>query len=307
MLGSALIRLLCEQQISVLVLVRENSARLSAVPKDEHVTVMECDVNHLLDIKDSIGTDYDTFFHFAWNGTHGGARDDVFLQNQNVRATLDAVELAKAAGCRTFLGAGSQAEYGRVDGVKLAPDTKTQPETGYGIGKLCAGQMSRLLCRQYGIKHVWVRILSTYGPGDGLHTMVMSGIIKMLNGERPQYTKAEQMWDYLYCDDAAKAFFLAAMRGRDGAVYPVGSGQARPLSDYIRTIRDVIDPRIDIGFGEIPYYDKQVMYLCADIDALNRDTGFQPETSFEEGIRKTVDWYKESNCLAKLTTDGKRG
>lgn len=292
MLGSALIRLLCEQQISVLVLVRPGTERLRAIPDSEYVTVMECDVNHLLDVRDKLDAEYDTFFHFAWGGTHGGARDDVKLQNQNVKATLDAVELAKAAGCHTFLGAGSQAEYGRVDGIPLAPDTAANPETGYGIGKLCAGQMSRILCRQYGMKHVWVRILSTYGPGDGMHTMVMSGIRQMLNGERPQYTKGEQMWDYLYCDDAARAFYLAAERGQDGAVYPVGSGSVKPLADYIRMIRDAVNPDIEIGFGEIPYYDKQVMYLRADISQLTKDTGFMPEISFEEGIRRTIAWYQ---------------
>ena len=216
-----------------------------------------------------------------------------YLQNKNVRAVLDAVHLAKSAGCRTFLGAGSQAEYGRVDGVKLGPDTPVHPETGYGIGKLCAGQMSRILCQQLGMKHIWVRILSTYGPHDGLHTMVMSGIIKMLNRERPQYTKGEQMWDYLYCGDAARAFYLAAERGIDGSVYCIGSGQVRPLADYIRIIRDTIDPSVEVGMGEVPYYDKQVMYLCADIENLKKDTGFEPQVSFEEGIQRTVDWYKE--------------
>ena len=293
MLGLALIRLLIQKQIEVLVIIRPNSKRRKSIPDSPYVTVMECDLADLSRLKDKITNTYDAFFHFAWDGTYGEARNNMHLQNQNVRSTLDAVELAKATGCKTFLGAGSQAEYGRVDGVKLGPGTPVHPETGYGIGKLCAGQMSRILCQQLEIKHIWVRILSTYGPYDGQHTMVMSGIIKMLNRERPQYTKGEQMWDYLYCDDAARAFYLAAEQGKDGAVYCIGSGQIRPLSEYITIIRDTIDERIEIGFGEIPYYDKQVMYLCADIENLTADTGFQPEISFEEGIRRTVEWYRQ--------------
>lgn len=101
------------------------------------------------------------------------------------------------------------------------------------------------------------------------------------------------MWDYLYCEDAARAFYLAAESGMDGSVYCIGSGQVRPLAEYITVIRDTIDKNIEIGFGEIPYYDKQVMYLCADIENLRQDTGFNPAVSFEEGIRRTVDWYKE--------------
>lgn len=293
MLGLALIQLFIQKKIEVLVIVRPNSKRREALPVSDYVKVMECDLSNLSAVKEQLHDTYDAFFHFAWDGTFGESRNDMQLQNQNVKAALDAVELAKAAGCTTFLGAGSQAEYGRVDGIKLGPDTPTKPETGYGIGKLCAGQMTRILCQQMGMKHIWVRILSTYGPHDGLHTMVMSGIIKMLNQERPQYTKGEQMWDYLYCEDAARAFYLAAEQGIDGSVYCIGSGQVRPLAEYITVIRDTIDENIEIGFGEVPYYDKQVMYLCADIENLQRDTGFQPEISFEEGIRRTVQWYKE--------------
>ena len=115
----------------------------------------------------------------------------------------------------------------------------------------------------------------------------------MLNHERPQYTKGEQMWDYLYCGDAANAFYLAAVHGRDGAVYCLGGGKVRPLADYIKDIRDVVSPDSEIGFGEIPYYENQVMYLCADIEDLTKDTGFQPTMDFKEGIRITAEWLKE--------------
>ena len=67
----------------------------------------------------------------------------------------------------------------------------------------------------------------------------------------------------------------------------------RPLADYIKDIRDVVSPDSEIGFGEIPYYENQVMYLCADIEDLTKDTGFQPTMDFKEGIRITADWLKE--------------
>ena len=64
--------------------------------------------------------------------------------------------------------------------------------------------MSRILCSQLGIRHIWCRILSAYGPGDGAHTMVMSTIIKFLNGEDCDFTPGEQQWDFLYNGDIAK-------------------------------------------------------------------------------------------------------
>lgn len=293
MLGLALVRLLISKNIKVLMLVRPNSKKANNIPKSPLVSTIECDLKDLANAPIPEGEKYDAFFHFGWEGTYGDSRNDMYLQNKNVHNTIDAVHLASKLGCSVFLGAGSQAEYGRVaDGIKVSPSLPTFPETGYGIAKLCAGQMSRVECKKLNIKHIWVRILSTYGPYDGMQTMVMSGIIKMLNGERPQYTKGEQMWDYLYCDDAANAFFCAAEKGIDGSVYCIGSGNVRPLKEYITIIRDIVKPGQEIGFGEIPYYDKQVMYLCADIEPLTRDTGFKPQVSFEEGIQKTVEWYK---------------
>ena len=143
------------------------------------------------------------------------------------------------------------------------------------------------------IRHIWVRIFSVYGPRDGKNTMVMSAINKLLNGEKPSFTKGEQQWDYLYSEDAARALYLMAVKGKDKAVYCLGSGKVRTLADYICIIRDNIDSRLEVGIGDIPYNLLQVMYLCADISSLTQDTGFVPEIEFEEGIRKTIDWCKE--------------
>lgn len=292
MLGIALIHRLLQENIEVTAVIRPQSSRTARIPKDEKVHIVECDLVGLRQLYKQLNYHYDYFFHFAWDGTYGDSRNDMFLQTKNIKATLDAVELAHSLGCEVFVGAGSQAEYGRFEG-KLKPDMPTKPQTGYGMAKLCAGQMSRVVSQRYGMRHIWMRILSTYGPNDGMHTMVISGMLQMLEKKVPKYTKGEQMWDYLYCDDAAEAFYLASQKGIDGSVYCLGSGQARPLCEYIKDIRDVVSPQSDINFGAVPYYPNQVMYLCADITALERDTGFTPKVSFKEGIKKTEKWLKE--------------
>ena len=235
----------------------------------------------------------DMFFHLGWEGTFGASRNDKELQDKNVKNTLDAVWLAYRLGASVFVGAGSQAEYGRVpDGIRLSASTPTHPENEYGRGKLKAGVDSRAVCKALGIRHIWCRILSVYGPGDGSKTMIMSGIYSLLKGERPQFTKGEQLWDYMYADDAARALVALAERGEDGHVYPLGSGNVRPLREYIGIIRDNIDEKAEIGIGEIEYAPGQVMYLCADISDLQKDTGFTPAIPFEEGIQKTIDWAR---------------
>ena len=168
----------------------------------------------------------------------------------------------------------------------MTPDTPVSPENGYGIAKLSAGFMTREAAHRLGMKHIWVRVVSIYGPNDGPQAMVMSTIAKLKAGEVPALTKGEQMWDYLYSADAARAFYLLGDLGVDGKTYVLGGGTARPLKEYIENIRDIVSPGAELGFGMIPYSDRQVMHLCADISELEKDTGWEPRIGFEEGIKE---------------------
>jgi len=289
--GTALCKLLAQEQITVWAVVRPESKRSGHLKEIDGVHIISCDAAKLSQLS---GIEADAFFHLAWAKTTGQGRNDMPAQIDNIRYTIDAVHAASRLGCKVFIGAGSQAEYGRVDHA-LTPDTPCFPENGYGMAKLCAGQMSRTECEKLGIEHIWPRILSVYGPHDGMGSMVSSVIRTLLKGECPALTAGEQIWDFLYADDAARALYLLALYGKSGAVYPLGSGQARPLKDYITMLRDAIDPSLLLGFGEIPYGDKQVMHLEADISALQRDTGFAPQTDFAAGIRKTIEWVREQH------------
>ena len=294
-IGTALVQKLVENKVEVLVLVRKDSGRIKNIPMSPLVRIQYCALSELKELKNDTGVEYDVFYHFAWMGAAGPGRHDMYLQNENVNFALDAVGAAKRFGCKTFIGAGSQAEYGRVEGL-LRPDTPTFPEMGYGYAKLCAGQMTRDYAHQLGLQHVWARILSVYGPNDGAQSMVMSTINKLRNGETPQFTKGEQMWDYLYSGDAANAFYLLGDKGVDGKSYVIGSGKARPLAEYIEIIRDEVNPVAKIELGAIPYAPKQVMHLQADISELQKDTGFEPMVGFEDGIKKIIgDIEKNGN------------
>ena len=299
-IGMALIGLCIPKGVEALVLCRKDSARAGRIPVHPLIHVRYCDLSQMKDWQPDeteacgVTEPYDAFYHFAWAGTTGDARNDMYLQNKNVEYTRDAVRLAARLGCRTFVGAGSQAEYGRAEG-KLKENTPARPENGYGIAKLCAGLMSREECQSLGMRHIWARILSVYGPYDGENSVIMSSIQKLLRREEPELTAGDQIWDYLYSEDAARAFFLLGEKGKDGAVYCIGSGEARPLKEYLYLLRDAVDPALPLGLGKRPYSGKQVMYLSADISRLKEDTGFEPEVAFEDGIRRTVEW--EKNCI----------
>ncbi len=295
-IGASLCHLLTEKGIAVYAVVRPECKRISNLPDNELLKVIKLDISDLSSLKDTVGN-ADAFFHFAWKNARYG-KDDMKAQTENIWYTIDAVDAAEALGCKVFLGAGSQAEYGLHD-TALTPETPCFPVTGYGIAKHCAGAMARRKCELIGIDCIWLRILSVYGIYEASGSMISDVTDKLLAGERPSLTAGTQIWDYLYCEDAAAALLAAAQNGKGGAVYPLGSGRAMPLREYIEMLRDAIDPSLPLGFGEVPYSAGQVMHLEADISSLSRDTGFKPAVSFEEGIRRTIDWQKERRTSRK--------
>jgi len=223
LIGIALINYLIDLGIEVTAIVRPFSKRLSHIPKSSLVDIVECDISdlHTLNLKKQ----YDVLYHLGWEGTFGEARNDMYTQSNNIRYSLDAVNFAHRLGCQTFVFAGSQAEYGRVEG-RISPETPAFPETGYGMAKFCAGNMSRILCNKFNIKHIWARIFSIYGAYDGENTMVISTINKLLKGEVPDFTACEQQWDYLYSKDAADALFLMAEKGKITKFIVLAQGKA---------------------------------------------------------------------------------
>lgn len=279
--GSAVVRRALDKGMDVTCIVHKGSKRLGNLPQSERVHIVECDLRDYCTL--NIDNQYDAFIHLSWEKTFGASRDDAEVQTRNIQYTLDAVQLAHRCGCSVFVGAGSQAEYG-VQSVDLTPDLPVKPESGYGIAKYAAGKLSAMLCKNLGMRQCWVRILSVYGPNDGENSLISYLIREFKAGNSPQLTKCEQMWDYLYADDAADAILAVAEKGVDGKAYPLGSGNGRRLSEYVNDIKNAINPSLTVQFGAKDYYPHQPMHLVADISALTEDTGWKTQYSFIAGV-----------------------
>jgi UDP-glucose 4-epimerase len=289
-LGLALVSYLRDLQISTTAVVRPGSPRIAHLPSSEHIRVVSCDLAELGQLRAQLPP-AETFFHLGWSATDSReTRDDPAAHARNIVYTLDAVELARAVGCATFVGVGSQSELACIETV----DGCAAREESYGVAKYAAGRLSLKLCRRYAMRHCWARLFSIYGPGERETTALMYCIRELLEGHRPELTRGEQLWDYLYARDCARAVYLIAERGRDGASYDVGSGRVRPLREYFECTRDSIDPALPLGLGEREYPKGQPMRLCADICALTEATGFVPEYSFEQGICETIAWVRQT-------------
>lgn len=285
-IGSALVKSFALSGINVYAVCRSGSKRLKNIEGIEGVHIVECDISDLSSLESS-GIHGDAFIHLGWEKTTLQGRDNLDCQLKNIEYTLDAVRLAKATGCKVFVGAGSQAEYGVAD-CALSGDTPVNPESGYGIAKYAAGKFALNLANQLGLRFNWCRILSVFGEGDS-ETSLISYLIKTaINGETASLSPCGQTWDYLYSKDCAEAIRAVTERGVDKKTYCLGSGKPKLLKEYVLELIETVNPMAKVEFGARDYYPHQPMYLVADISELTADTGWTPKTEFKDGIKNIL-------------------
>lgn len=101
-----------------------------------------------------------------------------------------------------------------------------------------------------------------------------------------------QMWDFLYVEEVARALRYIGEKGITEKNYAIGSGIFKPLKNYIMTIRDIIDPAAPWNRRNTVLF-KKAFSSCVSIYDLTKDTGYIPEVGFEEGIQRTIPYYRE--------------
>ena len=290
-LGSYLTRLLIARGEEVTVLVRPASDlwRLDGVL--DRLTLIRA---RLEDVESASGelrrAAPDTVFHLAWSGVTTDTRNRPGTLIDNITGSLQLFRMVQEAGCSCWIGLGSQAEYG-PQSEPLSEELVPRPDTIYGVAKLCLGQMLAALCGQAGVRFVWLRLLATYGPKDDPRHLIPSVIEKLLAGVRPSLTTGEQPWDYLYVEDAAAAVYRAAITPAAEGMYNLGSGHSETVRRIVESLRDMIDPGLPLGFGDIPHSPGTVTSLRGTIAKLRNATGWSPATDLQSGLRKTLEWH----------------
>jgi len=298
MVGAALIRraLHSDETESIYAVVRPVSRNIYRIPTDDRVHLIECPMERFGELAGLIHEKCDTFYHLAWprTATYQESLEDLRNKSDCIAYEITAVEQAVSLGCSRFIGAGSQSEYGIVQG-KMSPTLPCNPVRADGVIHLAAGRLAEIAAMKAGIVCIWMRIFSVYGRYDRKNSLVSSTIDKLMRGQHCSFTPSEQIWDYLYEEDIGNAFYLAGKNIKKSGVYCVGSGDERKLGEYLMDIRDVVNPSAELGIGEIPYPTDPVMYLSADIRALSRDTGWVPHIKFKDGIRRILEYKKAGN------------
>lgn len=288
--GSNTVNEFLSQGVEVLAIDLPGSpARLT---KNDNLRYVSCDVNDLSGLKEELSEGgYDTFVHFAWEGSAGPLRADYNIQVKNALITVELMKLAKEIGCKRFVGAGSIMERE----VAAAIGTQgSKPGAGYiyGIGKYLAHMLCKTVAAETDIELVWAMITNAYGIGELSPRFVNNTLRKIINNEPLQFTAATQNYDFVYISDVAKAFYRISAQGKPFREYLIGSGNAKPLKEFIIEMRDELAPNLDLLFGDIPFTGTDLPLACFDTTDTRNDTGFVPAIGFAQGTKMTMEWLK---------------
>lgn len=286
MIGVALIEEAIENNINVYAIVRPDTARIERLPKSESIHIIYSNLDGLKDVQ--IPTPCDVLYHFAWTGTTKEQRDDPLINEKNIRYTLDAVELAHKSGCKKFVGAGSQAEYGPVDGI-IDVNTKFAPVLSYGISKYAAGKLSRKLCDEYGIIHIWGRIFSVYGRWDNKNTLLKYAIMQFKKGEKAYFSSGKQKWNYLFERDAGRMFLAMGAKIKYSKELIIASDETRSLREFIEILCREMKCRDLCVFEDSEMIDEKICGINPDVSKTTKALNIHKFIQFKDGINMMID------------------
>lgn len=291
--GSHLAKYLSNRGYKVYAITDPKSTTINTIKGYPGIELIPFGLNDYEQIRRYVPRGALALFHFAWAGVAPEYRKSVDIQITNVGISLDAVRLAKELDVKKFIFPGSTFEYS-YSGRIINRDTPPTPQDAYGVAKISAKYFTELLCKEWNIQYIYVVISGIYSADRLDNNVITYCIKKLLNRERPSLTKLEQLWDYINISDVVQGLELIIDKGRDKAFYVLGHGDNWPLANYIYSIRDIIDPNLPLGIGDIPYESERIPMSCVDLSELKNDTGFEPKISFQDGIVEMIESIKRS-------------
>lgn len=287
-IGSAVVGRLLQEGIEVIALVHSRQRRCFA--SNPRLRVVPFALEQIGELDTLIpDRDIDTFYHFAWDGGHAEERNDAGKQLKNAEWSVECVRAAKRLGCGRVVCAGTIMEF---ETYATAMAQENRPGMGYiyGGAKLAAHAMCKSAAVQAGIDLVWGMLINAYGVGEHAPRLINRTIRDILAGRELKFTAGTQIYDFVYVDDAAEAFYLLGERGVAFKSYMIGSGRPRPLKAFLEELRETIAPEQTFHYGAIPYTGIDLPESVFFTEALSRDTGYVPRVSFRDGVKRTRDW-----------------
>jgi len=211
----------------------------------------------------------------------------------NVHGTMAVIRALKNLEYRCFINTGASEEYGNGP-APFREDQTPAPVSPYSAAKACATTICQMLYKGLGLPLLTLRPFNTYGPKQTNDMLIPYSIRKVLAGEPIKMTKGEQTRDFVFVDDVVEAFILAAQKKEAlGEIINIGTGEEHRIRDVVEKIVKMARSTSRVEFGALPYRAGEAMRFFSDSSKAQRLLGWVHKVPLEEGLRKTIDWFRE--------------
>ena len=269
----------------------------------DHVKIIEGDICDIETVRKATDGVRYVLHHAAVVSVIRSVKDPARTNAVNVDGTLNCLLAAREAGVDRFVFAASSSAYGDSPSLPKREDAKPEPLSPYAVSKLVGEMYCRVFHEVYGLATVSLRYFNIFGPyqdPESLYAAVVPIFItKLLKGEQPVvYGDGEQSRDFTYIDNAVEANLLAVRSGdAAGKVINVACGERYSLNDLLRRLQELTGTTIDAIHAEPRPGD--VRHSQGDIAAAADLLGYNPRVTFEEGLKKTVNWFRQTLAAPK--------
>ena len=244
------------------------------------------------------GADY-VLHQAAWGSVPRSLELPLFYCANNVSGTLNMLEAARRNRVRKFVYASSSSVYGDARTLPQKEGAEGKPLSPYAVSKRENEDWARQYAVHYGLETVGLRYFNVFGrrqDPDGPYAAVIPKFIRqLLRGERPTiHGDGLQSRDFTYVENVVEANLKACLAGENaaGQAFNIACGESRPLLDVCRAITDALGVNVEPVFG--PARPGDIRHSKADIGRAREFLGYDPEWSFERGIRAAIGWYREN-------------
>jgi dolichol-phosphate mannosyltransferase len=258
-----------------------------------HLQLHEADLADDIAVRAAVrGIRPDWVFHLAAYGAYSSQKDVERMVATNLSGCISLLDACVESGVEAFVNAGSSSEYGLKD---HAPDEDEalEPNSPYAITKAAATHYCRLKARETGIHAATVRLYSVYGPYEEPNRLIPSLVVHGLNGKFPPLVSPETARDFVYVDDAVDAMIrIAASAVPPGSINNVCSGVQVKLRDAVETARQLMGVEAEPDWGTMAARSWDTDVWVGTGARLIRELGWRVSTSFADGLKKTLAWFR---------------
>ena len=225
-------------------------------------------------------------------------KDPISSNRANVDGTLSVLVASRDAGVKRLVFAGSSSAYGNTPTLPKREDMPSHPLSPYALQKVIGEQYLQMFTRLYGLETVSIRYFNVFGPRQdpsSPYSGVVSVFATALIENRPPtiHGDGEQTRDFTYIANVVDGVLRACdAPGASGEVINVATGGRISLNQLFRTMRDLMGGTVEPAYADLRPGD--VKDSQADIAKAQRLLGYAPTVSFEEGLRRTIAWYRST-------------